>query len=52
MTNEELAEQCLQIICNEDLNRQRAIVEIIKNQIEENWDNMNDAAMENYSFGI
>jgi arginine repressor len=52
MTNEELSEKCLQIICNEDINRQREIVEILKIQIEENFDNMNDAAMEDYSFGI
>ena len=52
MTNEELSEKCLQIICNEDINRLREIVEILKIQIEENFDNMNDAAMEDYSFGI
>jgi|LauGreDrversion4_2_1035121.scaffolds.fasta_scaffold1872354_1 hypothetical protein len=49
---EELAEKCLEIICNEHIDKQRQVLEILKEYIEENWQNMNDAAMEDFSFGI
>jgi hypothetical protein len=52
MSNQEYAEQCLDIICNEHIDNQRAILEILKQLIEENWESNNDAAMGDYSFGV
>ena len=51
-TVKELAEKCFELISNEHIDIQRLILEMLKTQIEDNWENMNESAMEDFSFGI
>ena len=52
MTNEEYAHKLLEIICNENINDQREIIEILEKLIEENWEEMKGEGMGDISFGI
>jgi len=52
MSNQEYAEQCLEIICNEYIDDQREILDILKVLIEENWQSNIDNGMADYAFGV